>query len=49
MVTMTWGRSPPVAGQGVGGEGGFAGADEAVEVLLGPGAAVQVGLRGRGF
>ena len=35
--------------QGVGGEGCFAGADEAVEELLGAGAAFEVGVRGRGF
>lgn len=36
-------------GQGSGGEGGFAGADEAVEELLGPGAALQVRVRSGGF
>ena len=35
--------------EGGGGEGCFAGADEAVEVLLGPGAAFEVGIGGRGF
>ena len=42
MVTMTCGRSPPAVGSAAGGEGCFAGADEAVEESLGPGAPVQV-------
>ena len=41
MVTMTWGRSPPAAGRLAGGEGEFAGTDQAVEQPLRPGPQVQ--------